>query len=89
MAFKQKPIINARLDQLSKAELIRTVKTLRKRETKLLNQIARLEVNNLQVQSLLSSEGVIEELSECVVHVTQDGSWPTKAFGRWPWEKTE
>jgi hypothetical protein len=43
VAFKQKAIVNARLDQLSKAELIRTVKKLRARETKLLNRIAALE----------------------------------------------
>lgn len=43
MAFKQKAIVNARLDQLSKAELVRTVKKLRARETKLLNRIAELE----------------------------------------------
>ncbi len=48
MAFKQKPVINARLDQLSKAELIRTVKKLRARETKLLNRIAELESRIVQ-----------------------------------------
>lgn len=32
-----------RLEKLSKAELIRTIKTLQKRETKLLNQIAKLQ----------------------------------------------
>lgn len=47
MAFKKKAVVNARLDQLSKAELIRTVKTLRGRETKLLNRIAKLETANL------------------------------------------
>lgn len=43
MAFKAKPVVNARLDQLSKKELIRTVKTLRGREKKLLDQVTGLQ----------------------------------------------
>lgn len=51
MAPKTKPVVNARLDQLSKAELIRTVKTLRGREKKLLVQVTEL-------QGQLASEGL-------------------------------
>lgn len=43
MAFKKKAVVNARLDQMSKAELIKTVKTLRTREKALLNQVTKLE----------------------------------------------
>lgn len=41
--FQPKPVINARLDQMTKKDLIKTVKTLQKREGKLLNRIAELE----------------------------------------------
>lgn len=43
MAFKQDPNKRARLEDLSKAVLIKTVRTLQRRETKLLNQVAKLE----------------------------------------------
>lgn len=43
MAFKKKAVVNARLDGMSKKQLIATIKTLRKRETALLNQVAKLE----------------------------------------------
>lgn len=50
MAFKKKAVVNARLDQMSKAALVKTVKTLRGRETKLLNQVAKLEREVDQLQ---------------------------------------
>jgi hypothetical protein len=43
MAFKPNPNKKVRWEELSKAELIRTVKQLDKRQTKLLNRIAELE----------------------------------------------
>lgn len=43
MAFKQNPDKKPRWEELSKAALIKTVKTLSARQTKLLNQIAKLE----------------------------------------------
>lgn len=43
MAFKQNPDKKPRWEELSKAALIKTVKTLGARQTKLLNQIAKLE----------------------------------------------
>lgn len=42
MAFKKKAVVNARLDGMSKKQLIATIKTLRRRETTLLNQVAKL-----------------------------------------------
>lgn len=66
MAFKQKPVVNARLEQLSKAELVRTVKTLRKRETRLLNEIAVLKTAADLSTTLLNS---MEDVG--VVHVRQ------------------
>lgn len=42
MAFKQKPDKKARLEDLNKTTLIKTIKTLQRRETKLLNQVAAL-----------------------------------------------
>lgn len=66
MAFKQKPVVNARLEQLSKAELIRTVKTLRKRETRLLNEITALKTAADLSTTLLNS---LEDVG--VVHVRQ------------------
>lgn len=43
MAFKQSPNKKARLQDLNKTALIKTVKTLQRRETTLLNKIAKLE----------------------------------------------
>lgn len=43
MAFKQNPDKKPRWEELSKAALIKTVRTLSARQTKLLNQIAKLE----------------------------------------------
>lgn len=52
MAFKQNPDKKPRWDELSKAALIKTVKTLSARQTKLLNQIVKLEdqVNLLEAE---------------------------------------
>lgn len=43
MAFKQNPNKKPRWEELSKTALIKTVKTLSARQTRLLNQIAKLE----------------------------------------------
>lgn len=43
MAFKPDPDKKPRWEELSKAALIKTVKTLSTRQTKLLNQVAKLE----------------------------------------------
>lgn len=43
VAFKQDPNKKARLADLNKTVLIKTVRTLQRRETKLLNEIAKLE----------------------------------------------
>lgn len=78
-----------RLEKLSKAELIRTIKTLQKRETKLLNQVAKLQ--STDAPRLLELSGV------------NDGSFPAgaalddhledctraerrRALGPFPWE---
>lgn len=43
MGFKPNPNKKVRLDELSKAALIKTVKALQRRETKLLNEVERLK----------------------------------------------
>lgn len=59
MAAKPKTLPNARLDQLSKAELIRTVKTLRTRETKLLNMVTKLNEQHAKLDTLKAGDKLI------------------------------
>ncbi len=61
MAFKALGLPKARLERMSKAQLVKTVKALQKRETTLLNRIAKLE------RVAVDAEALVKELGACTV----------------------
>lgn len=58
MGFKPNPNKKARLEDLSKAALIKTVRTLQRRETKLLNQVTKLVERLGEAQRLIASVAI-------------------------------
>lgn len=71
-----KPPKNVRLEDMNKTTLVKTVKTLRTRETKLLNRIAKLEGELIALKICEPARDALP--AELTSH-------PVGAF---PWEKT-
>lgn len=74
MTKKPKDAKTVRWGDFTKAELIRTIRSLDRRQTTLLNQIAKLEAGKAAVAKTIDP-------GHDVVHVTQDNSEIA-----WPWE---
>lgn len=75
MAKKPEPF---RFNTLTKAELIRTIKTLSARETKLLNRIAKLERDNAELKLRHPT------LGHAGHQISSDNEGI--AMPKWPWE---
>lgn len=69
MAFKQNPNKKPRWEELSKTALIKTVKTLNTRQTKLLNQIVKLETQLLALQSRPAGVSALDTESDVRSHL--------------------